>query len=307
MNIKEIFRKTENQLLDYLSEILIKKGYDENDIQITDHYIYVKGDLPVMLVAHLDTVHSQIPINIFKDEEFNLMWSPQGLGADDRAGVYAILQLADSYKPHILFTTEEETGGFGARKATEDLSFYLEDIKFVIELDRQGKNDAVFYDCDNVDFVDYIEKYGFIKSYGSFSDISILCPIWGIAGVNLSIGYYFQHSKQEYLNVNEMEQTIDKVKDILNTLPEYGFEYIPQIYEINDEETNEEEENICSFCGIEILADEIHYEDEEIICCSNCHEEEYFYCDNCERYLENDNKSLLMGICEECLEKIMMA
>lgn len=308
MNIIEIFKKTERELLDYLPEILIQKGYAKDNILVTDDYIYAKGNIPVMLVAHLDTVHSQTPINIFKDIEFNVMWSPQGLGADDRAGVYAILKLLDLHKPYIVFTTDEEMGGLGARKVAKDLNFNLQEIKFIIELDRQGKDDAVFYDCDNDLFTQYITSFGFNKNYGSFSDISIICPIWGIAGVNLSIGYYLQHTKQEHLNIKELEQTINKVRNVFNNLPSYGFEYIPNIIQEEEEEWDEYEEcDRCSFCGIEILEDEICYENEGMISCLDCYGKEYFYCENCDSYYEINKKSILDGICEKCFKEIMMA
>lgn len=306
MNIREIFRKTEKQLLDCLPKILVKKGYSRSDVQVTDDYIYAKGNIPVMLVAHLDTVHNQIPINIYKDDRFNVLWSPQGLGADDRAGVWSILQLVESHKPHVLFTTEEETGGSGAKKATNDLNFCLDDIKFIIELDRQGKDDAVFYGCDNESFSQYITSFGFNKNHGSFSDISILCPIWGIAGVNLSIGYYLQHTKQEHLNLKEMQQTIDKVKIIFNSLPEDGFKYISQTYEDYDDILDDYLYcDTCSICGVEIFEDEICHEDEEKLCCSECYDREYFYCENCDKHLTRDKKSALDGLCQDCFENIM--
>lgn len=49
------------------------------------------------------------------------MWSPQLLGSDDRAGVYAIIQIIEAgYKPHVIFTTDEEIGAVGAQKLIED-------------------------------------------------------------------------------------------------------------------------------------------------------------------------------------------
>ena len=31
----------------------------------------------------------------------------------------------------------------------------------MIELDRRGKNDCVFYDCYCPDFIEYVEQFGF--------------------------------------------------------------------------------------------------------------------------------------------------
>ena len=66
----------------------LRKNYKE--VISDDGFIIAIGDIPIALVAHLDTVHLRQPVNFFYDQEQDVLWSPQGLGADDRAGVYAI-------------------------------------------------------------------------------------------------------------------------------------------------------------------------------------------------------------------------
>jgi len=223
-NLKKIFYYTEKELYKILPKELIKNGYKNKNLIIQEgSYIYAKGNIPVMLVSHMDTVFFKQPTKIFHDPVYNVLWSPDGLGADDRAGIYSILNITKEFKPYVLFTSAEESGGLGAYDAAEDLS--IPKVKYIIELDRQGFNDCVFYDCVNPLFIKYIESFGFIENYGSFSDISALCPIWDIAGVNLSIGYYNQHTKAEYLNLNEMFNTIKKVKVMLSDLPAKKFVY----------------------------------------------------------------------------------
>lgn len=221
----QVCQMTQEQLLKTLSITLKKAKY--NTIE-TQEYLVAKGDIPICLVAHLDTVFNFPPKNFYYDRIANVIWSPEGLGADDRAGVFAILQIIKSgLRPHIIFTTEEETGGVGAlHAALEGCPF--EDIRYIIELDRQGAIDCVFYDCNNKKFESYIESFGFITARGTFSDISILCPEWKIAGVNLSVGYYNEHSYSEILNVSHLLSTINKVRKMLigNTYPN-KFKYIP--------------------------------------------------------------------------------
>ena len=94
----------------------LKKYYPSKKIVSTPDYILCEGTAPIMLVAHLDTVFKQPPKNIYYDKEEGVIWSPQGLGADDRAGVFAICQIIKAgLRPHIIFTTDEEVGGLGAR------------------------------------------------------------------------------------------------------------------------------------------------------------------------------------------------
>ena len=199
-------------------------------VKYTKDYVYAERDIPVALVAHLDTVFAEPPKNIYYDERKGVIWSPDGLGADDRAGVFAILKIVKhGLRPHIIFTTDEEKGGLGAAQLTTvEKTHPFKKLKYIIQLDRRGVNDCVFYDCDNKKFIKYIESFGFVEEIGSFSDISILCPAWKVAGVNLSIGYEDEHSFTETLHVNAMLATIKTVINMLrvaDTAP--SFKFIP--------------------------------------------------------------------------------
>ena len=202
------------------------KQYYEN-VTNDEEFLLAEGDIPIALVAHMDTVFPRPAEELYYDRKKNVMWSPTGMGADDRAGVFAILQIISAgYRPHVIFTTDEEKGGIGA----EVLSYMpmpFKDLHYMIQLDRRGSNDCVFYECDNPDFEKYIEGFGFVTAYGSFSDISTLCPEWGIAGVNLSIGYRDEHSVSEVLFVGQMLDTIEKVKKMLSEENIPQFVYIP--------------------------------------------------------------------------------
>ena len=91
----------------------------------------------------------------------------------------------------------------------------LDALKFIVEIDRRGSHDAVYYDCDNPDFEDYVSGKGFKTALGSFSDISYIAPQLGVAAVNLSSGYYNAHQLCEYINRAELENTIEKVCDMV--------------------------------------------------------------------------------------------
>ena len=209
-------------------EQFLKNRYEK--VVKTDSYIYAIGDIPITLVAHLDTVFSKPPSEIFYDINKNVIWGVGGLGADDRAGVYAILKLINSIKkPHIIFTTDEEKGSIGAKQLVNDVPTPFADMRYIVELDRQGSKDCVFYQCDNPDFTNYISSFGFEENFGTFSDISEICPAWEIAGVNLSIGYKDEHSLIERLYIDDMFNTIDKVNRMIEDIPNLkeNFKYIP--------------------------------------------------------------------------------
>lgn len=215
-------------LLKLLNKYISKK-YSE--VIYTEDYLMAFGDIPIAVVAHVDTVFDALPKDIYYDREKGVLWSPQGLGADDRAGVFAILKLLQlGLRPTVIFTTDEEIGGVGAEKLVKDFpDCPIKELKYIIQLDRRGTNDCVFYDCDNDDFVKYVESFGFIQNFGSFSDISVLCPTWGVAGVNLSIGYEDEHTFCETLHINPWYSTIKKVKNMLMEEEIPFFEYIENL------------------------------------------------------------------------------
>lgn len=233
MNIKlmkHLCKLSQDALRKTLYDYLIKK-YDT--VIHTKDYIIAEGDIPICLVAHLDTVFKIPPDEIYYDEENKVMWSPQGLGADDRAGIYAILNIIKAgYKPHIVLTTDEELGGVGALHLIKEYpECPFTDLKAIIELDRQGEKDCVFYDCANLDFETYIQSFGFVTAIGSFSDISFIAPAWGVAAVNLSVGYVDEHTYCERLFFEHLHSTIEKVKEILsNATSMLNYAYIPLKY-----------------------------------------------------------------------------
>lgn len=226
-----ILRKTEQELLGYcLFYLKDFCEYPEKNIIATKDYIYAEGDIPVLLIAHLDTVHHSPPTTIYQHIKEKYLIAREGIGGDDRCGVYAIFWiLANKFRPCVLFTTQEETGGQGARIAEKELKV-SPDIKFMVEIDRRGRNDCVFYRNDNKDFIKYIEGFGFKEATGSFSDISVLGPAWDIASVNLSSGYYNAHTREEKIYTDQLFDTIDKIIKMFGNLPEKPYKHVEKKY-----------------------------------------------------------------------------
>ena len=244
-------------------------------------YMIAEGELPICLCAHMDTIFDKLPDTIYYDQEKNVMWSPQGLGADDRAGNYAIIELLErGYRPSIILTDMEEKGGLGAEAL---ISRFPEcpfvDCRAIIQLDRQGKDDAVYYDCDNKTFEKKITLYGFKTQWGTFTDISIIAPAWKIAAVNLSVGYYNEHRLIETLNLKQLESTIKKVERILKDCGKWpSYAYIPFVYPENYFT------EYCIVCNKVIPKDEGYY---------------YYHSQGTGRPIASDNFKL----CKECYEK----
>lgn len=194
---------------------LILKSYAEKKLREThdtvinkDGFLYAPGTFPVLLVAHMDTVHPKSPQKIVWSNGDRIVSSPEGIGGDDRCGVYMIFQILQKYDCSVVFCEDEEIGGIGAKNFLRFIAGSEVNWKYIVEFDRKGRNDAVFYDCDNPEFTEFVTAEFYRKEYGSFSDISVIAPAIGIAAVNLSCGYYKPHTTDEYVVFSEMEDSI---------------------------------------------------------------------------------------------------
>ena len=301
---------TQDKLHRTMSNLLRKKY---SNILETKDYIVAIGDIPIALVAHLDTVFKTPVTDLYYDKQKGVLFSPQGLGADDRAGVFAILQiLKTNLRPSIILTTDEELGGIGASILADTYSECpIPGLKYLIELDRRGSYDAVFYDCITEDFQEYIESFGFLRAKGSFSDISFLMSAWDKCGVNLSIGYKDEHTYVETLNISHMFATINKVKRMLmaKDIPDFTFQ----------EEEYSRFWNMAVGTGLDFTAKCFKcghvFSDYEVIpikdkngltkfVCPDCVYEGIEWCQSCGEAFETSGEQPI-NLCNTCLEAIV--
>lgn len=290
---EKLVKATQSQLLAFLPHELKKRGM--KDIVATKDYILCHGNAPILLVAHLDTVHRETVKEIYK---VGGAWSsPQGIGGDDRCGIYMILSLLEKlpFKPYVLFATDEEIGCVGTGKFLKQYPVNEFEIKFMIEFDRKGSDDAVFYDCENSQFIDFIlEKTEYKLQYGAFTDICEIMESWDVAGVNLSCGYYNAHTLKEYVVIDEMINTINVTHKFLekldfNDVPHYdaqlhsydtryGYSYYEEDEALLDEWTKKRK-------------DECYYGD--------FNGEKFFECD-CGEIVSEEEFTMYEGFCKNC-------
>lgn len=215
----KLLKMTQPQLKRHLEKELRKYGYTPVN---ADGYLYAEGTLPVAMIAHMDTVMEP---PTFVHYKHGAMSGKAGLGADDRAGVYGILHLiTQGFRPTVIFTEDEEIGAVGAIKFAK--TRIKMNINYMIQLDRRGRNDAVFYDCFNVAFIEYVESFGFKEAMGSYSDISEIAPEVGVSAVNLSCGYYGEHTLHEVLIIDELARTIRLVSKMLSDGNTVKYKYV---------------------------------------------------------------------------------
>lgn len=227
IGLNEIVTKTQEKLKAFLTAELSERGYNPLS---EDGFIYAEGELPVMLTAHMDTVHHDNCTIVCTSPDGKYWMSPQGIGGDDRCGIYAIMKIIETHKCSVLFTEDEEIGCVGAKKykdfVQKNPEFIPKNLNYIVEIDRKNSDDAVFYDCDNPEFEAFVTTdTGFKTAHGSCSDISYVAPALGVAAVNFSSGYYNPHQISEYINLAELNENIRRIKAILDK-PCEKFEYI---------------------------------------------------------------------------------
>ncbi len=205
-HFESILKMTQRELKEHLVQQLRAHDYEP---VCKSGFLYAEGTVPVLLVAHLDTVHTHRPDIICCSEDGRYLMSPYGIGGDDRAGVYMILMLMRECHCHILFCEDEELGGVGARKFTN--SKLRPEVNYIAELDRRGRNDTVFYHCDNPDFMEFVCSFGFKENSGSFSDISVVAPHLKTAAVNISAGYFNEHRPHEMIDTYAMCENVRRL------------------------------------------------------------------------------------------------
>lgn len=278
--IKYLTTLTVPQLYKILVKFLRINGY--SSINTNKHFIIAEGLDPVCVIAHMDTVnvdfYDKTPTMSLYDPEQDIFHVISGCTLDDRLGIYSIIQIIlDGYKPSVIFTDLEETGGQGIKELVTVYTKCPFDINFIIELDRQGEKDSVYYSCNNKKFQKYINSFGFETAQGTFTDCLILGEAWDIAAVNLSCGYLLEHTIYEYAHLKWTHNTIDKVEKILqdvNNVTKFKYnKHYNQIYprfKMPDTE--------CLICGTEITHDNNYFiNDTEYpyYVCSSCYKQYY--------------------------------
>ena len=324
---------SQQQLKQELMEEL-KQYYKK--VKFHDGFVFARGNMPVMLVAHMDTVHkTQCSVkDIYVNLDGSIIKSDNGIGGDDRCGIFMIMDIIkhSNFRPYVLFVEDEEIGGVGNSKFLKRYNDKNLQLNFIIELDRANSRDSVYYQLDNKDFEDYINKFGFTTAIGSYTDICDLCPDLKCAGVNLSCGYYRAHTTNEYVNINEMLMTTYKVRRILENFKEEDkFEYIPKVYvskyrttyydsyyrdyydhfnwDYNSVKANNphyidvnksdyRETYYCDYCGSYVFMDELHEDESGFMICDDCMKRYGMKeCKECGKGMAYDKTG---DICDEC-------
>lgn len=204
------------------------------------------------VVSHTDTVHIISNINILEkqlpDSDKNLKLSltsvdddgePNGIGGDDKCGVYICLRLLREL-PNVkaAFFVSEEIGCKGSLNA--DPKFF-EDVGYAIQFDAP-ENWMVTYTCMGIELFDIkseffdkchnvlTEDFNHKKNYlrHPYTDVYALRKKFDFACINISCGYYNYHKLDEYVVVDDVENSHDVGVKMIEQLGYNKYEFKKQ-------------------------------------------------------------------------------
>lgn len=192
--------------------------------------IYITKGLEVdypCVVAHLDQVQKQRSKDFRAVETRDIIfgYSPanrrrEGLGADDKNGIWIALQCLEKYEAiKVAFFVSEEVGCVGSGKA--DIQFFS-DCRFVIEPDRRGYGDLItqigWLPICGEDFLNDMqaERFGYIPTDGLMTDVEALRENGvEVSCINLSCGYYEPHTNDEFTVKEDLMNCLFFVQHII--------------------------------------------------------------------------------------------
>lgn len=234
----------EGQMIQYVYNH-VRENYPnvKIDVDTMGNIFITKGSLGKneyypCLIAHLDEVHEFSKSRyIVKVEDFIFGFDCMegercGIGADDKNGIYVALEMLKHIdKLKIVFTVGEEVGLKGTLGL--DVSFF-NDVAYMLQCDRRGNNNlitktngiTVTSDDFLNDISDIMHDYNYIEETGTSTDVGGLKKRnVNVSGCNISCGYWNEHQDEELTYLPALENCLNFVYNIINTLGNVQYEH----------------------------------------------------------------------------------
>jgi di/tripeptidase len=238
----------EEMMVEFISNWLTDNNIDHEVDEFMNVYATkTTGPVPdnfyfPCVVSHTDTVHNIDTINVVEEQKknaqgemklslkaYNNLGNPTGIGGDDKCGIYACLELLKEL-PFLkaAFFVSEETGCHGSRKA--DKSFFS-DVGYAIQFDAPEnwmvtercwgttlfeRKSEFFKHCDVILKESFPSKLQYFSH--PYTDVYALKESFDFSCINISIGYYDYHTKNEYVVVEDVYNGIEVGKKMIEKL-----------------------------------------------------------------------------------------
>jgi len=240
----------EELMIEYLSTYCEEKGFDYS---IDDNgSVYVtKGETDIYpcVVAHIDTVHEPVEMVVVEEVLPNAQGedrlslkayeketgAPTGIGGDDKAGVFICLKMLEHFDNiKAFFPVAEETGCHGSNDADED---FFKDVGYAIQFDST-ENDTMSLTLMGVKLFeegseffnsvkDIILEHG-LKNWHNhpYTDTMKLKEKFDFPCLNFAAGYYNYHTENEYVVIDDVQNTCNMGVKVIESLGQKKYTYI---------------------------------------------------------------------------------
>jgi putative aminopeptidase FrvX len=170
----------------------------------------------------------------FSDQVFpcvilvNSKGMPTGIGGDDKCGIFGALTILMDL-PHVkaAFFVSEETGCHGSKNSDPE---FFKNVGYTIQLDapenymisevcsgvRLFKRDSDFFRCVDPIICEMMIDPEYM--YHPYTDVSQMVLKHGLTSINISCGYYNYHTANEYIVLDDLYNSIEVVKRMIESL-----------------------------------------------------------------------------------------
>ena len=239
----------EERLINYLIGHFEEKGYLYEVDDMGNLYV-TKGisEYYPLVLAHTDSVHEIVDYVVVEQYLPNSQGEdklalkaytkegglPTGIGGDDKAGVFICLQLLEKFDViKGFFPVAEETGCHGSRGAKEK---FFKDVGYAIQFDST-ENDTMSLSLMGVqlfeqksEFFDktrnIILEHGFTEwRHHPYTDTMVLKERFNFACLNFAAGYYNYHTRNEYVVVEDVKNSINLGENVIKELGNKFYEF----------------------------------------------------------------------------------
>lgn len=227
----------EDRMIGYISSVLNQKQLEYTVDPIGNIYV-TKGDAESYpcFVSHTDTVHHvNERLEVYVNEAGHLQGRdsvdqvPLGIGGDDKCGVYLCLEMLDKLDiVKVAFFVGEEFGMIGSKEACPD---FFSNVKYAIQFDSpEGDTMSLtlrgdyLFDKESTfgqTVTPLLLERGINKwQHHPYTDVYQLITKFSFPCLNIAAGYHRYHSNQEYVVMEEVENTMQLTLELVEALQE---------------------------------------------------------------------------------------
>lgn len=215
----------------------LEKWFKNNGVDVkrdgNNLYYLDEIDAPI-LSAHLDQVKTNgKAVHFSLDNQghirgYNENFEQTSLGADDKNGIWIIMQAVKEYAINFIISCGEESGCIGIKELEQHgaLDSIDDATQYCLVLDRRGNKDILSGGgsgkyCSTLAqcLCNYLGNDDYAVTTGSLSDTATICQY--CESVNMSVAYESPHQATEHTNWNRLQEIKDDVLKVLEDFQHY--------------------------------------------------------------------------------------